>query len=138
MNADNHRKPDLNNIKILVIDDNITYLNVMRNYLLRHPQINIVEIANRVASGLDLIDNFQPDIILLDLDIPEINGLDAIPLIRYQGSQLPIIILSMLDSKPYQNALIKAGANAFVSKNTMGEELIPTIFRLLENNIALE
>ena len=138
MDADNHRKTDLDNLKILVIDHNITYLNVLRNYLLRHPKINIVEIVNRVASGLDLIDKFQPDIILLDLDIPEVNGLDAIPLIRYHGSQLLIIILSMLDSKPYQNAMIKAGANAFVSKNTMGEELIPTIFRLLENNAALE
>jgi two-component system, NarL family, response regulator DegU len=122
-------------INVLIIDDNKIFLIVVRNFLLRHHEFVCVQTANRVRAALDLMEQFLPDIILLDLDIPEIHGLEALPLIRQKVARLPIIILSMLDSKPYQDALLKAGANAFVSKNTMGTDLIPTIHRVLGFNI---
>jgi DNA-binding NarL/FixJ family response regulator len=131
------RTPVQNNapINLLIIDDNKTFLFVVRNFLLRHLKHSRVETANRVRTALDMMDHYLPDLVLLDLDIPEIPGFEALPLIRQKSTSIPIIMLSMLDSKPYQDALLKAGANAFVSKNTMGDSLIPTIHRVMGLNM---
>jgi DNA-binding NarL/FixJ family response regulator len=121
-------------ISVLLIDDNATFLRIAVRFLRDRSDINVVGTAAGGEEGLKLAKKLKPQIILLDLAMPDLPGLDAIPLLREVLPEVKLIALTMLDTDGYRTAAKTAGADAFVAKAAMGTKLLSEIRRVSTNN----
>lgn len=111
------------NRRFLIIEDHLLFAEALSGLLVA---IGGYESAGILTSGADaeeVITDIKPDVILLDLNIPGIHGINLIHQLRKSGSDIPILVISMLVDKMIVAKCLDAGANGFLPKNTSLEEL---------------
>lgn len=116
-------------IKIALVDDEVLFRKGIAFLLQREANIEIVfESSNgeELISKLEENDN-TPDIIIMDLKMPVLNGVEATKIIRKSFPQIKIIALTSYDSKSFIANMIQVGAVAYLIKNTTPKDLIKTI-----------
>jgi two-component system invasion response regulator UvrY len=118
-------------MKILIADDH----SIFRNGLiaLLRSQFMKAEIAETTNGG-DAIEKAREgswDIILLDVSMPGLNGIDTLKQMRTEGIQAPVLFLSMHPEEQYAVRALKAGASGFISKESTAEELIAAVRKVL-------
>jgi DNA-binding NarL/FixJ family response regulator len=116
-----------NTIEILVVDDHPIFRQGIVSLLIDQPDMKLVAQGN---SGLEAIQQFRshrPDITLMDLQMPEMNGLDAIIAIRGEFPDAKIIVLTTYSGDVQVLRSLKAGARAYLLKNTLHKNLLDTI-----------
>jgi DNA-binding NarL/FixJ family response regulator len=116
-----------NPIGILVVDDHPIFRQGIVGLLADQPDMKLLAQA---ANGLEAIQQFRshrPDIILMDLQMPEMNGLDAIIAIRGEFVDAKIIVLTTYSGDVQVLRALKAGARAYLLKNTLHKNLLDTI-----------
>lgn len=121
-------------MSLLLVDDNPIFLRILISFLDRYGRGDIV-IADTALGGMEALTKAQslrPHVILIDLAMADLHGLDAIPKLRRMLPDAGIIALSLMDSGSYRNAALAAGANDFVSKARLDTDLIPAIWRFGE------
>jgi len=113
-------------MRVLLIDDHA----LVRKGLEALLQSRGIEIADAVGSGKEGIEcakKLNPGIILLDVNMPEMSGLDTLRALREQGIQIPVLMLTMSrDEKDLEGAL-RAGAQGYLLKDMDPEELVPAL-----------
>jgi two-component system nitrate/nitrite response regulator NarL len=117
----------MKNIKILIVDDHEVVRDGLKNILL---SLNNVSIAGEAANGEDAIafyDSLKPDIVIMDISMPGMNGIEATRIIKENDPNARILILTMHDNQEYLNQIIRSGAKGFVLKNTDKEELLDAV-----------
>lgn len=114
--------------KILIVEDDDFVLEYIRSELIKLYQ---VECARNGNEALVAVDEFQPDLIVMDIQMPELNGYEAAKKIREQGKGMPILFLSKLNSLEERLKAYDSGGNDFISKPAFGTELIRKIDVLL-------
>jgi DNA-binding NarL/FixJ family response regulator len=119
-------------IRILVVDDNATFLEIVLEYLRRQDQLAVVGATQRGQEALALAQQVRPQVVLLDLRMPDLPGLEAIPHLRASLPGLGIIILTQHSLEAYRQAALAAGADEFVSKRRLIPDLLPAIRRVAE------
>jgi two-component system response regulator DegU len=124
----------MNPISVLLVDDNSTFLQILARFLRTQYQDEVVVVGT--ASGgkeaLRTSQDLQPQVILLDLAMPDVPGLDVIPVLRTRMPDVIIIALTLWDTDAYREAARAAGADAFVSKASLSTDLLPAIRRLVQ------
>jgi CheY-like chemotaxis protein len=121
--------------RILLVDDNEKFLNLSRDFL--ESECDGVEVIGMAASGreaLGFLEETQPDLLIIDLAMPDMSGLELTEVIRGLLPGVPIIILTLFDSPRHRQAAIEAGADAFVPKTEMDILLPPTIDSLPDDS----
>ncbi|MBE0393413.1 MULTISPECIES: response regulator transcription factor [unclassified Flavobacterium] len=118
-----------NNIKVLLVDDEVLFRKGIAFILEREEDIEVVYEA---SNGKELIDFLEtttehPDIILTDLKMPLLNGVEATKLIHVNFPNIKIIALSSYDSKSFVANMIDVGAVSYLVKNATPQELLKTI-----------
>jgi DNA-binding NarL/FixJ family response regulator len=116
-----------NPIGVLAVDDHAIFRQGIISLLTDQPDINLVAQA---SSGLEAIQQFRmhrPDITLMDLQMPEMNGLDAIIAIRGEFPEAKIIVLTTYGGDVQVLRALKAGARGYLLKNTLHKNLLETI-----------
>jgi DNA-binding NarL/FixJ family response regulator len=121
-------------ISVLLVDDNPTFLRVATRYLQQQEDMIVVGVAPSGEKGLAEAIKLQPKIVLLDLAMPDLSGLELIPRLKEAHPGICIIALTVLNTEGYRRAALEAGADEFLPKAVMATELLPTIRRLAENN----
>jgi DNA-binding NarL/FixJ family response regulator len=114
-------------IRILTVDDHPVFRQGIASLLIDQPDMQLVAEA---CSGLEAIQHFRahkPDITLMDLQMPEMNGLDAIMAIRGESPEAKIIVLTTYSGDVQVLRALKAGARAYLLKNSLHKELLDTI-----------
>jgi DNA-binding NarL/FixJ family response regulator len=114
-------------ISVLLIDDNPTFLRIARKFLQDQEDVEVVGTANGGEEGLARSLELRPQVILLDLAMGDMSGLDVLPKLLESLPETRIIALTMLDTDGYRKAAKGAGAADFVAKAAMGTDLIPAI-----------
>jgi len=122
-------------LKILLADDQKIITESLSAYLNNYADdIFIVGIATNGAEAVNLARKHNPDIILMDVLMPEMNGIEAVTAIKAENGDVKIIMLSTYDDDEYVRDSILAGASGYLMKDTSPTELISAI-RALKNNI---
>ncbi len=119
-------------ISVLLVDDNPTFLRVATRFLQAHEGVNVVGTANGGQEALVKAQDLRPQIILLDLAMPDLPGLQAIPRLRKLLPQAGIIALTLLDTSGYRQAALSAGADDFIPKAALNTDLLPSIQRVAQ------
>ncbi len=105
-----------------------------RRLLEEEPEIEVVAEANDGLTAFLLAEQFTPDVIVMDVAMPLIDGLGATKMIKSAHPQIRVIIVTVLPEMPYRAYALTAGADSFVAKDKLGSELIPTLRQLTRTN----
>jgi DNA-binding NarL/FixJ family response regulator len=119
------------NIKILLVDDNRTFLSAVRNFLTLVPDVEVVAEAYDGAMALEQAARHRPDLVLMDIAMPGMSGLEAASAMNSFAPPPHIVFLSMHDDAYYRDAARDLGALGFVGKSEFVVELIPLITGLV-------
>lgn len=120
-------------MKILIIDDHQILAEGIRSLLKQHLDGVIVDIANSAPSALLSIEKTAFDIILLDINLPDTNGIELCKKLKKLDKELKIIALSTHEEAVIIKKMLKAGANAYVAKSKGEKILLETIQKVKEN-----
>jgi DNA-binding NarL/FixJ family response regulator len=123
-------------IQLIIVDDNPIFLEGITAYL---SKIEAFEIAAAFSSGPDLleaIDNYDPDVIILDIEMPWVNGLETAKRLNSNGIKLKLIALTLYYDDIYIKKLIEAGFMGFVNKNNVTEQLVRAIDLVMKGEYA--
>lgn len=123
--------------RVLLIDDNYDHLNGIRELLNLEGTFDVVGIATNVTVGLNLIKKYQPDIVLLDMNMPERDGLQGIMEISKLGLNTKVLALSGYDDADLIFRAMKIGARGYVLKTMASAQLIYAIEEVLNGKIYL-
>ncbi len=123
----------MKNARLLIVDDHEIFRRGLRALLEPSPDW---QICGEAVDGLDAVEKcklLKPDIVVMDVSMPRLNGLEAARLIKKENPERQIVIITQHDSAQIRNAAIEAGAQAFVTKSTVGSELVFAIKSLIQN-----
>lgn len=123
--------------KVLLIDDNYEHLVGIRELLNLEGTFDVVGIATNVTVGLNLIKKYQPDIVLLDMNMPERDGLQGIMEISKLDLDTKVLALSGYDDADLIFRAMKIGAKGYVLKTMASAQLIYAIEEVLNGKIYL-
>ena len=124
--------PETRKIKLLLVDDHRLVREGIRSSLAKHPSIVIIGEASNGKEAVQKCRKLKPDVVLLDLNMPEMGGLEATPLIRKASPTTRICALTVHDSGEYVSQLLRSGAAGYVLKDTSPKELIRAIHFVAE------
>ncbi|MBN1179562.1 MAG: response regulator transcription factor [Anaerolineae bacterium] len=114
-------------ISVLMVDDNPTFLNIAARFLAGHQDIVVIDTLNEGARVLQRAQERSPDVVLVDLSMPDVPGLTVIAQLRHALPGVGIIALTLLGADSYRQAAMNAGADAFIPKSALCAELVPAI-----------
>lgn len=117
--------------QVIIVDDNFDFVVALKEYLTELAGMDVLGHACSGEDALNLLTVHKPEMVILDLIMPGLNGYDLIPIIKTRHPGLQVIILSMQDSERSKQAVFDLGADGFVSKANMITDLVPEIHRLL-------
>jgi pilus assembly protein CpaE len=121
---------DGDKIRILIVDDNPETRENIRKLLQFESDVDVVGAARSGVEGLELAGETQPDVILMDINMPDMDGIQATEAIRKKIPFTQIVILSVQNDPKYMQRAMMAGARAFLSKPPTVDELISTIHQV--------
>ena len=110
-------------IRVFLLDDQAMMRAGIRSLLTSMPEIEIVGDSGEPRAAMEQIGLERPDVVLLDITMPELSGIDAIPQIRKQSRSTKIVMLSHHEGQTFVDESIKAGADGYLSKDSDPEEM---------------
>jgi DNA-binding NarL/FixJ family response regulator len=116
-----------NAIRILAVDDHPLFRNGIAALLATQPDMNLVAEASNGREAIQQFRAHRPDVTLMDLQMPEMNGLDALNAIRGEFPDARIIVLTTYTGDVQVLRAMKVGARAYLLKNLLDKELLETI-----------
>lgn len=114
-------------LRILVIEDHGITRQGLCFLLDKESDIEVVGQAEDGREGLELVRKLEPDIVITDISMPNLNGVDATRQIVHEFNNIKVIALSMHASRPFVANMLKAGASAYLLKECLFDELIEAI-----------
>lgn len=123
------------NTTILLADDHAVLRAGLRLLLAQEAHLQVIGEAESGLETLRLAEELQPDLILLDISMPGLNGLEAISLLRKRAPQTRILILTMHDDVHYLRQALQNGASGYVLKKAADVELLSAIQAVMQGEI---
>lgn len=124
-------------IKILIVDDRKTVQELLKSNLTRKSGIEILDVANNGKIAIERTESLKPDVVLMDIEMPVMDGLTATKIIAEQFPETKVLILSSYDEDTYLNKALQVGAKGYLLKSTPPEELIQAIHSVHKNYFQL-
>ena len=114
-------------INILLADDHPLVQDGIRTRLEEIEDINVIGVASNGQELLDKATELQPDVIITDISMPKINGLEATRLLTQKHPEIKVLILTMHDNKEYMQNAIDSGAKGYILKDQSANEMIDAV-----------
>ncbi len=115
------------NIRVIVADDHAIIREGLRVMLGNQPDMEVMGVAANGREVLHLVDEHKPDVAVMDISMPELNGIEAIQQMLPRHPHMQVVVLSIHGTKPYVYRALKAGANGYLLKETAGLEVVDAI-----------
>ena len=122
---------------VVVVDDHPLFLSGVQQIFKRQPDFEVIGAAESAAQLAALLKHCRPDIILMDIEMPETNGLDATALVRRQAPDAKVVILTGYDNPDLIFRALKIGAVGYLLKNTRAKELLDSLRQVAAGEVLL-
>jgi two-component system nitrate/nitrite response regulator NarL len=122
-------------LRVLLADDHKLVLEAVQHALEKAEDFTVVATTNSGAKIADLVARHQPDIVVMDLSMPEVNGLQALDQIRARDKDVKVVILSASNSPSDINAALARGANGFILKSVNPVDLPSALRQVHEGTV---
>ncbi len=126
------------NIRVLVVDDHVIVREGLKALLELENDIDVVYEAASTMECLEVLDKHCPDIVLMDLKMPGVGGIEAVRLIKQNHPQMKVVLLTNYDDEEYVVEAIEAGADGYVLKDVKKGDLIRIIRLVLEGHAFID
>ncbi|MCE6981000.1 DNA-binding response regulator [Pseudomonas frederiksbergensis] len=114
-------------IRVALVDDHSLVRDGIKSLLAVMAQLEVVGEAENGADAIEMVGRCQPDLLLVDISLKDINGLELTRLLRSQYPSLKVLVLSMYDNYEYVSESVRSGASGYVLKNAPSREIIAAI-----------
>jgi len=125
------------NVHIVLVDDHQLLREGLRNLLDSQPDMEVVGEAANGREAIELVGRLSPHVVLMDVSMPEVNGIEATARIAKEFSETRVIALSIHSEKHLVDRMIRAGASAYLMKNCAFDELVLAIRSVLQGKTYL-
>jgi len=114
-------------VRVVITDDHAVVRTALRGMLKSFPQFDVVGEAENGSVAVAMVETARPDVVLMDLNMPVLNGIDATRIItsRYPGTK--VVILTMHTDEIYSRHAFQAGASCFLAKGSSREAIVDAI-----------
>ena len=129
--------PHTHTIKILIAEDHNIVRHGLRQSLSQEEDMMVVAEADNGRKAVELASEHNPDVIVMDVSMPDMNGIEATRQILKINPDIKIIALSMHSEKQYVLSMVKAGARGYLLKTNLFEELLTAIRTVIDGNVFL-
>lgn len=135
---DGERGDKVQNIRLMVVDDHLLFREGIHSLLRKHEDIEVVAEASGGRQAVELASDAAPDVILLDLNMPGMDGIEVCRRLRACCANARIIILTISRDLSSIVEAVRAGASGFLTKDTGSSELVDTVRRVFHEGNLLE
>ncbi len=120
---------------VLIVDDHPIVRQGLSQLINAEGDLEVCGDAASVKEALDLLGTAEPDVVILDLSLPDSDGLELLKQIRKETRHLPVLVLSMHDESMYAERLLSAGANGYIMKQAAADQLLIALRRVLAGGV---
>ncbi len=120
-------------IRVLLVDDHAMMREGLRLLLEKMPEVEVVGEADDGHKAIELANSLVPDVVVMDVGMPELNGMEATSRILADNPDVKVVALSVYSDRQYILGMLKAGASGYVLKAAAGEELFRAIEAVTKN-----
>jgi DNA-binding NarL/FixJ family response regulator len=121
-------------IRLLIVDDHAVLRAGIRHIMQRTPDIQVVGEACNGVEALQMVASLAPDVMLLDMEMPVLNGIDVARRLHAESSPVHILVLSAYNDRPYIHELLKNGVAGYMTKDEAPRKIVEAIRKVsLEN-----
>jgi len=124
-------------IKILLADDHAIIRQGLRSLLEKQPDMEVMGESEDGREAIELVHKLQPDVVVLDVTMPNLNGIEAARQIHSEFPEVKIIALSMHSNRRFVGDMLKAGASGYILKEGLFDELVRAIHAVAAGDIFL-
>lgn len=114
-------------IRVLLVEDHRMVREALCGVLAQLPDIDVVGEAGDAREALEQAATLAPDVVILDIRLPDLNGVEVAARLRDAGCHAKVVALSAFSDKRFVTAMLRSGASAYVTKNAAGTELVRAI-----------
>jgi len=123
--------------RLLLIDDHAVVRLGVRMLLESQPDVEVIGEADTAQQGLTMISQLEPDVVLLDIGLPDISGIDAARKIKRLRPETAVVALTIHEDEEYFFKMLEAGASGYVPKRAAPDELLTAIRAAAANEVYL-
>ena len=127
----------MSRVKILIADDHTLMREGMRRILSEEPDFEVIAEASDGEETVNLATTLEPDIAIIDIEMPKINGIEATKQIKAACPSIAVLILTAYDDDEYVFGLIEAGVAGYLLKGVRGQELVNAVRALHKGESVL-
>ena len=114
-------------IRVVLADDHPRIRAAIRRFLEKSPDISVVGEASNGYEALELVENLSPDLLLLDMEMPLLDGLHVATRLQEIGSPVRILVLSAYDDQEYRMSVLQKGASGYLVKDDLPDTLVQAV-----------
>lgn len=127
----------MDRIKVLVVDDHTLFRRGITVVLANQKNLEVVGEASNGLEAIEKAEEFVPDVIVMDLNMPHCSGLEATQALQTKMPQINILVLTVSDNESDLFAAMKFGAKGYLLKNTEPDELVHAIFHISQGGVIV-
>jgi DNA-binding NarL/FixJ family response regulator len=126
----------MNPLRLLLVDDSAEFLESAARLLALHPELRVIGRAASGSAALEQVAALEPDLVLMDLAMPGMNGLETTRHIKARPAAPRVVIMTLYDVAEYRTAARDATADGFIAKSSIRSQLLPLLACLFPEHAA--
>ena len=123
--------------RIVLVDDHPIFCQGLNHLLTKEKDLLVVGEANDGLKAIELVQQKEPDIVIMDINMPNLNGIEATRQILTKNPDIKIVALSVHSGKQFVRDMLKAGATGYILKESIPEEMIEGVRTVLDGDVYL-
>ena len=116
---------------VLLVDDHAQFVAMLRDYLGQFQRLRVTAVAASGEQAVALAEMHAPDIVFIDLDMPGIGGIEATRILKTLPRKPQVVVLTLHDEVRFRRAALEAGADSFIVKDRLHDELPSLVERMV-------